>query len=150
MVKGNYVDGFNHTEETNVDVYKKVHNSFFRFSAASLSFKPGCEFSRYASGLNIEMLSLSSSFVGLVYRFWINEEWKDKINKLCVNNRAKHEYYSGMEKLRWHQFRRIGKGTNPGNIYKEKMLAALLEEIKYRLAEELHKDFKMVFYSLRK
>lgn len=66
MVKGNYVDGFNHTEETNVDVYKKVHNSFFRFSAASLSFKSGCEFLRYASGLNIEMLSLSSSFVGLV------------------------------------------------------------------------------------
>ena len=150
MVKGNYVDGFNHTEETNIDVYKKVHDSFFRFSAASLSFKPGCNFSRYASGLNIEMLSLSSSFVGLVYRFWINEEWKEKINNLCVSDRAKHEYYSGMEKLRWHQFRRIGKGTNPGNIYKEKMLAALLEEIKYRLAEELHKDFKMVIFSMNK
>ncbi len=150
MVKGNYVDGFNHTEETNIDVYKKVHDSFFRFSAASFSFKPGCKFSRYASGLNIEMLSLSSSFVGLVYRFWINEEWKDKINNLCVSDRAKHEYYSGMEKLRWHQFRRIGKGTNPGNIYKEKMLAALLEEIKYRLAEELHKNFKMVIFSMNK
>ncbi len=44
MIKGNYVDGFNYTEETNVDVYKKVHNSFFRFSAASLSFKSGCKF----------------------------------------------------------------------------------------------------------
>lgn len=148
MVKGNYVDGFNHTEETNVDVYKKVHDSFFRFSAASLSFKPGCEFSQYASGLNIEMVSLSSSFVGLVYRFWINKDWKDKINNLCIKDRAKHEFYSGMEKLRWHQFRRIGKGTNPGNIYKEKMLAALLEEIKYRLAKELHKEFKMVIFSM--
>lgn len=53
-----------------------------------------------------------------------------------------------MEKLRWHQFRSIGKGTNPGNIYKEKMLAALLEEIKYRLDKELHKEFKMVIFSM--
>lgn len=148
MVKENYVDGFNHTEETNVNVYKKVHNSYFRFSAASLSFRPGCEFSRYASGLNIEMVSLSSSFVGLVYRFWINKDWKDKINNLCIKDRAKHEFYSGMERLRWHQFRRIGKGINPGNIYKEKMLAALLEEIKYRLAKELHKEFQMVIFSM--
>lgn len=28
MLKGKYVYGFNHTEETNVDIYKKVHNSF--------------------------------------------------------------------------------------------------------------------------
>ena len=148
MLKGKYVYGFNHTEETNVDIYKKVHNSFFKFSAATLAFKPGCEFSRYASRLNIEMLSLSSSFVGIVYRFWINEEWKDKINKLCVSDRAKHEFYSGIENLRWYQFRRIGKGANPGNIYKEKILAVLLEEIKYRLAEELHKDFRSVIFSM--
>lgn len=148
MVKGNYVDGFIHTEETSVDVYKKVHNSYFRFSIASLSFKEKCEFSRYASGVNIEMLSLSSSFVALIYRFWINKEWKDKINNLCVDDRDKHEYYSGMEKLRWYQFRRIGKGTNPGNIYKERMLAVLLEEIKYRLAKELQKVFKMVIFSM--
>lgn len=148
MLKSKYVYGFNHTEETNVDIYKKVHNSFFKFSAATLAFKPGCEFSRYASRLNIEMLSLSSSFVGIVYRFWINEEWKDKINKLCVSDRAKHEFYSGIENLRWYQFRRIGKEANPGNIYKEKILAVLLEEIKYRLAEELHKDFRSVILSM--
>ena len=67
MVKGNYVDGFNHTEETNIDVYKKVHDSFFRFSAASFSFKLGCKFSRYASGLNLPSVKTPA---GLTKSFW--------------------------------------------------------------------------------
>lgn len=148
MIRNHHIVGLNNIEEANLDEYKKVHNSFFRFCVASFSFEEGCEFAKYASGLNIEMISLSSSFVGIVYKFWINKEWKEKVNRLCIEDRDMHEFYSGMDKLKIHEFRRISKGSNPGNIYKEKILAVLLEEIKYRLTKELHREFEMVIFSM--
>lgn len=148
MVQGSQVNGLNNIEEAYIDEYKKVQDSCFCFNVAVLSFKQGSKFAQYASTLNIEMLSLSSSFVGLVFRFWINDEWKEKINNLCVTGRDKHEFYSGMDKLKLYQFRRIGKGSNPGNIYKEKVLSVLLEELKYRLAKELYKEFRTVIFSM--
>lgn len=113
------------------------------------SFKFDTTENLYIEGDNLDVLKLlQETYLGKIQMIYIDPPYNTGGDYLCVNDRAKHEYYSGMEKLRWHQFRRIGKGTNPGNVYKEKMLAALLEEIKYRLAKELHKDFKMVIFSM--
>lgn len=150
MLKDKHVNGVVQTDEDFVGKYKKIHNSFFDFEAAAFSFQQGSEFAKYVSNLNIEMLSLSSSFVGIVFRFWINKEWKEKINNLCVTNRDRHEFYSGMDNLKVYQFRRIGIGNNPGNVYKEKILGGLLEELKFRLAKEIYKRFRTVIFSMNK
>lgn len=141
---------FNHIEEASLDEYKKVYNVYFDFHVATFPVKANSELGKYASGINIEMISLSPSFVGLVCRFFINNEWKERINALCVNDRKKHSYYSGMERLKIYQFRQIGKGHNPGSIYKQELLGILLEEIKYRLCKELFKEIDTVIFSINK
>ena len=94
------------------------------------------------------MMSLSSSFVGLVCRFYINDVWKDKINTLIINDREKHSFYSGMERLKVYQFRQVSKGHNPGSIYKQAIIGVLLEEIKYRIGREFFKNLNTVIFSM--
>lgn len=124
MIAKNQGDGFsyNNTEEASFDEYKKVHNAFFKFCAASFNVKSNSEFGKYLSGVSVDMMSLSSSFVGLVCKFYINKEWKEKINALIINDRGKHSFYSGMERLKVCQFRQIGKGHNPGSVYKQELV----------------------------
>lgn len=150
MMKKNQGAGFNfnYMEEASFDDYKKVHDSYFQFCAASFTVKTNSKLGEYASGISVEMMSLSSSFVGLVCKFYINEEWKEKINQLFVRDREIHHFYSGMERHKVYQFREIAKGHNPGSIYKQEIIGVLLEEIKYRLSKEFFKGLDTVIFSM--
>ena len=140
--------GFNCVEEASLNEYKKIHNSYFHFCVASFPVKSDSKFGQFASGIEIRMISLSSSFVGIVCKFYLNDRWIEKINNLCVNDRTKHTFYSGMERLKIWQFRKIGKGHNPGILYKNELIGVLIEEIKYRLSKELFMDLHTIIFSL--
>lgn len=150
IIEKNQGKGFNsnHAEEASFDDYKKVHNSFFEFCVASFSVKSNSKLGEYVSGVNIEMVSMSASFVGLICKFYINHKWKEKIKDLCIADRKNHSFYFGMEKLKVYQFRQIELGNTPGYVYKQELLEVLLEEIKYRICKEFFKDLNTVIFLL--
>lgn len=100
---------------------------------------------QYSSQVSISLRNLSSSFLLIKYRFYINKEFNKKIDSICKTEFAPFTDVSRQFNVPWYKPWKFGRAMYTGNDARKKALYTLITELKWRTFVELRHYFTIHF-----
>lgn len=150
--KSKYVhpNDFNfYDQERDYEYYAEVNRYDFQTPIAGFMINPSSDLGNFFSKCEINMESASLSFVLISFKMSLNEEWKKKINDICVKRIYNYPRYFYLDKVKLRDARSIEKGAIAGGRCKEILFQCIIEEIKYRTVKILRDNFNLITNDLK-
>lgn len=96
----------------------------------------------------IKVEEASPTFDIVSFRFYLNDELKQKMNDFAVGNTPDYDRFFGLDKLKVTNSRNAKKGFISGVFYKSYVMTSIYEELKYRVRKELGNEIFLLTNSL--
>ena len=100
---------------------------------------------QYSSQVSISLRNLSTSFLVVKYRFYINKAFNKRINAICRTEFSSFTNMSRQFNVPWYLPWKFGKTTYPGNRARTRELYILISELKWAAFAELRRHFTIFF-----
>lgn len=117
--------------------------TFSNLHAVILTHSP--YLANYAPEVAISLRNLSSSFLVVKYRFYVDQHFNDKYNSICKTKYLSYSDISRQFNIPWYKPHKFGRSMYTGNDARSKELYLLLAELKWKAYRELRQYFSFRF-----
>lgn len=97
--------------------------------------------------VSISLRNLSTTFLVVKYRFYVNENFNDKLNEICKKQYRGDSSISRQFNVPWYKPKRFGKSFFDGNQIRQQKFYGLISELKWGALQELKKVFTIRFFN---
>lgn len=131
---------------------KKLDNLSDFFDSSAFSHIMSVEITRneylkqYAPNIQISLMNLSSSFLVVKYRFYVNKNFKKLYNEICKTDYIGYKQVIRQYNVPWYKPNRFGMSYSVGNQTRTKKVYELVTDFKWKALQELQKYFTVYFF----